>query len=55
MMAVVQTEGHTWKPSSLVMQIKKGGGRAMGALKTWTKGMKCARIQGIKIVVEVIS
>ena len=27
----------------------------MGALKIWTKEMKRARIQGIKIIVEVIS
>ena len=27
----------------------------MGALKTWTKEMKRARIRGIKIIVEVIS
>ena len=37
------------------MQLKKGGGRIMGALKTWTKEMKRARIRGIKIVVQMIS
>ena len=41
------------------MQLKRGGGggggRVMGALKTWIKEMKRARIQGIKIVVEMIS
>ena len=28
------------------MQLKKGGGRVMGALKTWTKEMKRARNVG---------